>query len=161
MFASDQWVIEGGRLLPESYIEMSETINRKYYNIEIGMLRAEDHLNENSKDHPFCLFIVNGDNVQPIKYLKEEEMNIGYLLWWLEKNGTTDKSADDHFKEMLDDIQKQAIAQKKIRAEQTAEETDLLATIASSPLHTFRHNGNKIGADNNVPTLKKKETEWL
>lgn len=161
MLAEDQWIIEGGRFLPRSYLEMSEVINRKYFNVEIGMLRAEDHLNENSKDHPFCLFLVTGDTVQPIKYLKEEEMDLGYLLWWLEKNGTTDKSPDDHFKEMLADIEKHSIEQKKIQAEATAEQADLLASIASSPLHTYRHNGNKIGADNNVPTLKKRDTEWL
>jgi len=161
MLGSD-WVVEGGRFLPQAYINLSMQINEVYQNLEIGMLRSEDHLNPENKDHPFCLMQVFGNGeIKPVKYLREDEMDIGYLMWWLKKNGTTEKTANDHFNEFLDEMRKDEAAKRKIRNEKTAEEADVLATIASSPLHTFRHNGNNIGADNNVPTLMKKEKEWL
>ena len=159
MLPTAHWTIEGGRFLPQEYIDMSLHINSIYSNLEIGMFRDDNHTNEQSASHPFCLMEVrpNGET-KPVKYLREEEMNLGYLLWWLDKNGTVNKTAEQHFNELMADIKKHEAAQKAIRAEKQAEEVDLLASVMTSPLHTYRHNGNKIGADNNVPTLKKKES---
>lgn len=162
MLPASEWTVEGGRFLPQAYVDMSLHINEMYTNLEIGMLRNDAHINEEAKDHPFCLMMINGDgSVKPVKYLKVEEMSLGYILWWIDKNGTKKKSADEHFKEYLNDLVAQQTIERKAREEQSAEEADLLTTIHTSPLHTFRHNGNKIGADNNVPTLMKKEKEYL
>lgn len=158
MTLQTEWTIEGGRFLPQAYINMSLAINDVFRNIEIGMLRADAHMSEEDKRHPFCLMMVNADgSVQPVKYLKESDMNLGLLMQWLKNNGTTDKTAEEHFQEYLHGVAKQAESEKKLRDAATAEEADLLASIYCSPLHTYRHNGNNIGADNNVPTLMKKE----
>lgn len=158
LLEQDQWIVEGDRFLPQRYINLSLAINAKYNNLEIGMLRSENHINEKNKDHPFCLMEVFSDgSVKPIKYLQEREMDEGYLFWWLDKNGTAGKTGDQIFNEFLDEIKQAEAEQKKVRFEKTEEDADLLASIASSPLHTYRHNGNKIGSDNNYPTLAKKE----
>lgn len=157
-----QWTIEGGRVLPQAYIDMSMIINRVYPNIEIGMLQNEAHINAEAESHPFCLMLINGDgSVQPVKYLKSEDMNIDIIMGWLDSNNAPDKTGDEHFADYLDDLAKKELAAKKIRDEATAEEADLLATIYTSKLHTFRHNGNNIGADNNRPTLQLQERKIL
>lgn len=159
---TSQWTIEGDRFLPQAYIDMSLVINRVYPNIEIGMLRNEAHINEGAESHPFCLMLVNEDgSVQPVRYLKELDMNLDLLMGWLDANNAPDKTADQHFNEYLEDLAKKEIADKKIRDEKTAEEADLLSTIYTSKLHTFRHNGNKIGSDNNRPTLQLQERQIL
>lgn len=158
LLEQDQWIVEGDRFLPQRYINLSLEINAKYNNLEIGMLRSENHINESNKDHPFCLMEVFSDgSVKPVKYLSEKEMDAGYLFWWLDMNGTAGKTGDQLFNDFMKDIKAAEAEQKKIRIEKTEEDADLLASIASSPLHTYRHNGNKIGADNNYPTLAKKE----
>lgn len=162
LLEQNQWIVEGNRFLPQRYINLSLAINAKYSNLEIGMLRSENHLDEQSAEHPFCLMEVSSDgSVRPIKYLKEREMDEGYLFWWLEENGTINKTPEQHFNDMLEEIKKSEEAKRKAEAEKTAEQADFLATMQASPLHTYRHNGNNIGSDNNVPTLKKKDKEWL
>lgn len=159
---TSEWTIEGDRFLPKAYIDMSMIINRVYPNIEIGMLRNDAHINKEAEDHPFCLMLINENGtVQPVKYLKESDMNLDLIMGWLDSNNAPDKTAEQHFQEYLDDLVKKETADKKIRDEHSAEEADLLTSIYTSKLHTYRHNGNKIGADNNRPTLQLQERQIL
>jgi hypothetical protein len=89
-----------------------------------------------------------------IKELSEDmARNTPFLLRWLYENDSTRHGAKTLHDKFLKSQEDAKAAVKKEEREHLMERAEVAHAIASSPLHTYRINGRKLGADNEFPTL--------
>lgn len=137
---------QGGYFLPSEYMRVSDEISRRYPNLNLVWIPPEDR---NADDtHPFAIYDTQSKSI--VKRMKESEMYLDSIFRWLDEN---DGSKHDLFAQFMEDnrIAEEAKAAKE--KEERYELADVIHTIANSEKHTFRHNGRKLGVDNDRPSL--------
>lgn len=141
----------GTSLIPSEVLDSDICVNQAYPNLRIAYQPAENRA-EHSLDKPFALVDQMGGFV--IKELSEEmARNTPFLLRWLYENDSTRHGEKKLYDKMIADQAKKVEETKKAEREHLMERAEVAHAIASSPLHTYRINGHKIGADNEFPTL--------
>lgn len=144
-------IAQDGHFMSQEHIRIGEEINVRYPNLVLCFIPTEDRETEDEKLYPYGIWDTEQDYL--VKRLKENEMNFHQILMWLYEN---DSRNFDQFAKFKAELEKEKKVREAKNAEIAAEQADLIYTVANSPLHTFKHNGNKVGVDNNVPTLKEK-----
>lgn len=139
----------GSTLIPSEVLEADALVNRAYENLRIAYQPAENRA-EHSIDKPFALVDQYGGFV--IKELSEDMAKQGeFILRWLWENDSSRHGEKSLYDKMIAAQQKKVDDQKKKDLERLAERTEIAHAITSSPLHTYRINGRKVGADNEFP----------
>jgi hypothetical protein len=141
----------GTSLIPSEVLDSDICVNEAYPNLRIAYQPTEVRA-EHSLDKPFALVDQLGGFV--IKELSEEmARNTPFILRWLFENDSNRHGEKDLYKNMLKIQEDKENARKKEERDHLLERAEVAHAIASSPLHTYRINGRKLGADNEFPTL--------
>lgn len=141
----------GSTLIPSEVKDCDAQVNAAYPNLRIAYQPTEQRA-EHSADKPFALVDQLGGFI--IKELSEEmARNTPFLMRWLWENDSTRHSSDDLYNKMLKTQEDKEKARKAVERDHLLERAEIGHAIASSPLHTYRINGRKLGADNEFPTL--------
>ena len=134
---------DNGHLLSQQHDALAQEIARLYRNIRLLYIPASERETEAEMNFPFAL--VDKDTGKLIRRFKEHgEYPIG-VMWairWLWENDS----------QRTDTYAKFEAENAAIKAAHAAEERDRFAEVADiaahaimSPLHTYKHNGVKIG----------------
>jgi hypothetical protein len=141
----------GSTLIPSEVLECDAQVNAAYPNLRIAYQPTEQRA-EHSADKPFALVDQLGGFI--IKELSEEmARNTTFLMRWLWENDSTRHGEKSLYNKFIDDKAKAEEKRKKEHREHLMERAEVAHAVASSPLHTYRINGRKLGADNEFPTL--------
>lgn len=141
----------GTSLIPSEVLDSDICVNEAYPNLRIAYQPVEVRA-EHSLDKPFALVDQLGGFV--IKELSEEmARNTPFLLRWLFENDSARHGEKDLYKKFMDAAAKKETDRKKEEREHLMERAEVAHAVASSPLHTYRINGRKLGADNERPSL--------
>lgn len=141
----------GSTLIPSEVMECDAEVNAAYPNLRIAYQPTENRA-DHSADKPFALVDQLGGFV--IKELSEEmARNKLFLMRWLFENDSNRHGEKSLYDKMLKVSADKEIARKKEERDHLMERAEVAHAVASSPLHTYRINGRKLGADNEFPTL--------
>jgi hypothetical protein len=141
----------GTSLIPSEVLDSDICVNQAYPNLRIAYQPAENRA-EHSLDKPFALVDQMGGFI--IKELSEDmARNTPFLLRWLYENDSSRHGEKELYNKFLKTQSDKIEATKKADKEKLAERTEIAHAIASSPLHTYRINGRKVGADNDFPYI--------
>lgn len=141
----------GNTLIPTEVRESDAEVNRAYPNLRVAFMPTEKRA-EHSIDKPFALVDQLGGFT--IKELSEEmARNTPFLMRWLWENDSARHTASDLYDKMVKAKDDKEKARKAEERDHLLERAEVAHAVASSPLHTYRINGRKLGADNEFPTL--------
>jgi hypothetical protein len=141
----------GSTLIPSEVLECDAQVNAAYPNLRVAYQPTENRA-EHSADKPFALVDQLGGFV--IKELSEEmARNTPFLMRWLWENDSARHGEKKLYQNMLDAQAKKEQARKQEERDHLMERAEVAHAIASSPLHTYRINGRKLGADNEFPSI--------
>ena len=141
----------GSTLIPSEVMECDAEVNAAYPNLRIAYQPTENRA-DHSADKPFALVDQLGGFV--IKELSEEmARNKLFLMRWLFENDSNRHGEKSLYDKMLKVSADKEIARKNEERDHLMERAEVAHAVASSPLHTYRINGRKLGADNEFPTL--------
>jgi hypothetical protein len=141
----------GNTLVPSEVIDTDICVAEAYRNLRIAYQPAEMRA-EHSSDKPFAIVDELGQFV--VKELSvEEAKNTNFVLKWLYDNDNERHDEKDLYHKFLKTQQDIADKRKAADRERLLERTEIAHSIASSPLHSYKINGKKIGSDNEMPYL--------
>lgn len=143
-------VFQGGQLFSQEMLDLNTEIAERYPNLRLGWIppeeRGEDdtmHWSINQVDH-------SGNIIAIIKRMTSFECVPSLVLKWLWDN---DGQRIDPWEKFQAEQQRLANERRARDKEDIYERAEVLNSIAKSGLHTYRINGRKIGADNEMPSL--------
>lgn len=135
------YAVVGKHLLPQHAVDAAEAVGARYADLDLQYVPEE--MRANPTTPPFAL--INTQTGDLIRYFKEDECNTNFVLRWLYENDTQrhgEKALWDKFVAQVDAEKKE---REKKEGDVIEEKAEFLGAVASSPLHTYRHNGVKIG----------------
>ena len=144
-------LIRTDSILSQEMIDLAQELNDKYPNLNLAWIPPEERPGNESQ--PFAIVQINpntGEQIGIIKRLSQFEMHGAFIFNWLWEN---DSERMDPWKKYIDDMNKAAVEKRKQEQEANYKLAEVVNAVAKSPLHTYRINGHKVGAENNLPTL--------
>jgi len=130
--------------------ETAQELNDKYPNLSLSWIPPDFRGPEDTR--PFAIVEVDRDNnitgiVARFTELEFYPANIFNWLW----------EHDSHNNDVWGNYMKQLQLERKQREDSYTERNyqlaDMVGSVIRSPLHTYRINGHKVGAENNAPTI--------
>lgn len=141
----------GNTLVPSEVMDTDICVNEAYQNLRVAYQPSEVRA-DHSADKPFAIVDQYGQFV--VKELTAKEAkNTNFVLRWLYENDNERFDEKDLYQRFLKTQQDKIDTQKRADLDRLREKTEIAHAVASSPLHTYRINGKKIGADNEMPYL--------
>jgi hypothetical protein len=139
-----------GAQLSQEMVNLAQELNDKYPNLNLAWIPPEDR--PGNEAQPFAIVQIDneGNTVSIIKRLSQLEVHGSFIFNWLWEN---DSQRMDPWKKYLDDMNKAEVEKRKKEKDRNYELAEVVSSIARSNKHTYRINGQKIGSDNNYPTL--------
>lgn len=139
----------GSTLVPQEVIENDMVINGIYDNLRIAYLPVENR-SDLDKDKPFA--IIDQFAGYTVRELSEDEAkSLNWIQKWLYDNDSDRHGADVLYRNMQERNAQHRAAVQKVLNDELAEKVEKVHAIASSPLHTYKIDGVKVGVD--VPYL--------
>ena len=139
-----------GQQLSQEMVSLAQELNDKYPNLNLSWIPPEDR-GENEAQ-PFAIVQIDseGNTVGIIKRLSQFEMHGSFIFNWLWEN---DSHRMDPWQKYLSEMAETERQKREKEKERNYELAEVANAIAKSPLHTYRINGHKVGAENSFPTL--------
>ena len=127
-----------GHWVSEQFAQISEIINDYDEHLQLAWIPPEQR---NDKTPPFAILETNGEGkVSLVFTIEEADLNHTVLARLFR--------GDTHKNNVLANIEADDMARKalelKQKMEAAEERRDLIATVAKSPLHVFKHNGRDM-----------------
>lgn len=143
-------LIRTDSILSKEMIDLAQELNDKYPNLNLAWIPPEDRPGNESQ--PFAIVQIDseGNQIGIIKRLSQFEMHASFVFNWLWEN---DSQRMDPWKKYLAELEQQQFTKRKQEQEQNMQLAEVVNAVAKSPLHTYRINGHKVGAENSLPTL--------
>ena len=144
------YVFHDGQLLSQEMLDLNAEIAYRYPNLRLAWIPPEYRGDDDV--HIFAITQVDseGNTLAIIKRLSQFECYPDFVLRWLYEN---DGQRIDPWEKFQAEQQKLAEERRKREKDDIYQRAEVLHAVASSNLHTYRINGRKIGADNELPTL--------
>ena len=134
---------ETGHLLSQQHQALAEEIAYRYENIRLVFIPVSERETEAEKEYPFALWDNNtGKLIRRFNEHGEYPKGVMWAIRWLWENDSQRVDTLSRF-EAENAAIKAAQAQRE--KDKFAEVADIAAHAIMSPLHTYRHNGVKIG----------------
>lgn len=135
---------------PQWMLQCAQEVNDKYPNLSLSWIPPDFRGPEDTR--PFAIVEVDHDgNITGlVARFSEFEFYPANIFNWLYDHDThnTDVWAN-YIKDLADEEQ----AREKKYTNHVYELAEVLQSVIKSPLHTYRINGYKVGAENSAPTL--------
>ena len=143
-------LIRTDSILSKEMIDLAQELNDKYPNLNLAWIPPEDRPGNESQ--PFAIVQIDseGHQIGIIKRLSAFEVHGSFIFNWLWEN---DSQRMDPWKKYLAELEQQQLEKRKKEQEQNLQLAEVVNSVAKSPLHTYRINGHKVGAENSLPTL--------
>jgi hypothetical protein len=139
-----------GAQLSQEMINLAQELNDKYPNLNLAWIPPKDRPGNETQPFAIVQLDSSGNTIGIIKRLSQLEVHASFIFNWLWEN---DSQRMDPWKKYLDDMNKAAVEKRKKEKELNYELAEVVNAVAKSPLHTYRINGHKVGAENEFPTL--------
>lgn len=143
-------VFQGGHLLPQEKLDISTEIAQRYPNLRLTWIPPENRGVDDTQIWAIAQVDNEGKINAIIRRMTEFECHANLIFRWLWEN---DGQRIDPWVKFQAQQAKIAEERRKADKEDIYERAEVLHAVASSNLHTYRINGRKIGADNEMPTL--------
>lgn len=134
-----------GSLISSEMIWVAEQIALRYPNLRFQWIPPEERTAADTR--PFAIADQGGIIV---RLTTEQAKNGNFILKWLDEH---DGTKQDMWAKLQKEVQKEKEARDKANSEKVERQADFISTMARSSKHTFRHDGQKFGADNHKPTM--------
>lgn len=145
-FGGNQYVVHGGHFLPSVACEISDAIYEKYNNLRLTWIPPENRDGEDNRH--FAIFDELHNTI--VARFTEEQLNFNHIMQFLDDN---DGQKHNDLLERFEKARAKAESDRtKAIEEKTEEKLEFVHAMATSKLHTFKHNGVKFGEDR--PTLE-------
>lgn len=140
-----------GSLISAEMVWVAEQIMYRYPNLRFQWIPPEDR--GPSDTRPFAIADQGGIIV---RLTEEQAKNGNFILKWLDEH---DATKQDMWANLQREVQREKEERDKANSEKVQRQADFISTMARSPKHTFKHDGQKFGADNHAPTMPKEFKE--
>jgi hypothetical protein len=139
-----------GSQLSQDMIALAQELNDKYPNLSLGWIPPEARGNNDTR--PFAIIQIDsaGNQKAVIKPLSPLEMHASFIFNWLWEN---DSQRMDPWKKYIEGINRDEEIKRKKEQDRMFELAEVVHAVAKSNKHEYKINGQKIGSDNNAPTL--------
>jgi|SRR5215217_8549895 len=139
-----------GNDTPVWMLETAQELNDKYPNLSLSWIPPEFRGPEDTR--PFAIVQVDRDNniVAIIARFTELEFYPANIFNWLLAHDTQKTDVWGEYEKALEAEHKE---REDSYTERNYQLADMVASVIRSPLHTYRINGHKVGAENNAPTI--------
>lgn len=139
-----------GSDIPVWMLETAQEVNDKYPNLSLSFIPPDFRGPEDTR--PFAIVEVDRDNniLGIIARFTELEFYPANIFNWLYDHDTQKVDVWGNYLKELDKEKKQ---REDSYTERNYQLADMVGSVIRSPLHTYRINGHKVGAENNAPTI--------
>ena len=134
-------IFEGGHLLSQRHQALAEEIAFRYRNIRLVFIPESERVNEADKKYPFGIVDIDTGNLIR-RFTEDGDQGVMHAIRWLWENDS--QRVDTYAKFQAENAAIEA-AKKAEEEARFGEVADLAAHAIRSPLHTYKHNGVKIG----------------
>lgn len=138
-----------GSLLSAEMVWVAEQIAARYPNLRLQWIEPEIRGPEDER--PFAITDKNTNSI--IVRLHANQVDARLLRWLDEHDG----HKHDLWGQYVRTIEAEKQAREKANREKMEERAEVIHSIQKSPLHHYRINGRKLGAENERPTLAPKD----
>lgn len=139
-----------GNQLSAEMIALAQELNDKYPNLNLAWIPPEDRGPEDDKHFAIIQINSEGYPIAVIHRMSLLQVHGAYIFNWLWENDSQRIDVWDKFQREVQAEEQKKREQAKARVYELAEK---LHAVATSPKHTYKMNGHKIGTDNEFPTL--------
>ncbi|SRR6266498_2341057 len=131
-------------------LDMAQEVNDKYPNLNLSWIPPEDRGPED--DRPFAIVQIDSDGytIDVIKRLSTFEFHPSFIFNWLYDH---DSQRVDVWDAYMKQLKKEEKERQDVVTEHVFKIADQFQHVVKSPLHTYRINGHKVGAENEAPTI--------
>lgn len=135
---------------PNWMLDLAQEVNDKYPNLSLSFIPPEYRGPEDTR--PFAIVEVDRDNniLGIIARFTELEFHANNIFNWLYEH---DSHNTDVWGKYMLELKKEEKEREDSYTERNYQLADMLGSVIRSPLHTYRINGHKVGAENNAPTI--------
>lgn len=139
-----------GNDTPQWMLETAQEVNDKYPNLSLSWIPPIYRGPEDTR--PFAIVEVDRDNniLGIVARFTELEFYPNNIFNWLYEHDS--HNVDVWGKYMLE-LKKEEKEREDSYTQRNYELAEQVYAVANSPLHTYRINGHKVGAENNAPTI--------
>ena len=134
-------IFEGGHLLSQRHQALAEEIAYRYRNIRLVFIPESERVGEADKKFPFAIVDIDTGNLIR-RFTEDGPQGVDTAIRWLWENDSQRVDTYAKFEAENAAIKAAQESEEKDRFEGVA---DLAAHAIRSPLHTYKHNGVKIG----------------
>lgn len=120
---------------------MAQAIAERYPNVRLA--QVPNHFRTAAEEFPFALVHARTNDV--LKELREREVTISFIFQWLYEHDTQARGVKEVYQKYLDDKARHAKEVKYKQNQQLGEKLEFVQAVAKTNLHTYKHDGRKIG----------------
>ena len=132
-----------GTAMSQDHQYLAQAIYERYPGFRLAQIPVSERLSVEDREYPFAL--IHEDSGAVIKHFRDDELNINTVFRWLYENDSAVHGEKKLYENFLNEQRKQQEAKKRATAEQTAQDMEFVHHLATTSLHTIRHNGQKYG----------------
>ena len=135
---------------PQWMLDTAQELNDKYPNLNLSWIPPENRGPDDDK--PFAIVEIDrdGNTIGIVARFTQLEFYPANIFNWLWMHDT---AYNDVWGNMLKEQEETNREREKKNTEHVHELADMFSSIVRSQKHTYRINGHKVGAENNVPTI--------